>query len=153
MSTTELILKTIFCCMVCDGRIVPEEVAFIQSYANKDKRFEGLDVSNILNTYISELNEGGQVFMSNFLNEIDSAALDEEEQLWLLKSAIETIESDATTDYSEVRFFKEVRNRLSVSDDAILNILPGREDYLLPDIVRKDYSFSFNAAFDNIILS
>ena len=48
------------------------------------------------------------------------------------------IEADHIIQYSEVKFFKKVRNRLTVSDEAILEKLPNSEDYLLPDISAED---------------
>lgn len=68
MTKEELYLKTIFCCIACDGDIATEEVGMVRELCAKDK------------------------------------------------------------------FFKKIRSRLTVSDEAILAEHPDKEDFLLPDI-------------------
>ena len=60
--------------------------------------------------------------------------LNETEQLLLVSLAIKAIEADNRIEYAEVKFFKKIRSRLSVSDEAILAEHPDKEDFLLPDI-------------------
>lgn len=57
-----------------------------------------------------------------------------EEELKLVGLAIQMIEADNNIEYSEVKFFKKIRSRLSVSDEQILEHYPGKENFLLPDI-------------------
>jgi len=56
------------------------------------------------------------------------------EQVLLVSLAIKAIEADNRTEYAEVKFFKKIRSRLTVSDEAILAEHPDKEDFLLPDI-------------------
>lgn len=60
--------------------------------------------------------------------------MNETEQLLLVSLAIKAIEADNRIEYAEVKFFKKIRSRLSVSDEAILAEHPDKEDFLLPDI-------------------
>lgn len=60
--------------------------------------------------------------------------LNETEQLLLVSLAIKAIEADNRIEYAEVKFFKKIRSRLTVSDEAILAEHPDKEDFLLPDI-------------------
>lgn len=60
--------------------------------------------------------------------------LNETEQLLLVSLAIKAIEADNRIEYTEVKFFKKIRSRLTVSDEAILAEHPDKEDFLLPDI-------------------
>lgn len=60
--------------------------------------------------------------------------LNETDQLLLVSLAIKAIEADNRIEYAEVKFFKKIRSRLSVSDEAILAEHPDKEDFLLPDI-------------------
>ena len=60
--------------------------------------------------------------------------LTEEEQLLLIALSIKMIEADSRIEYSEVKFFKKIRARLSVSDEQILEQHPNKEDFLLPDV-------------------
>lgn len=141
METNELYLKTLFCCSACDGEIAPEEVSLVKQLSLKDSLFEGLEVENILNTYIEKINEQGGIFLKDYLREVANAALSDEEQIKLVDLAIKMIEADNQILYSEIKFFKKIRNRLSVTDESILARIPNSEDYLLPDIMAEEKDF------------
>lgn len=49
MTNEELYLKTVFCCMACDGDIADEEVALVQDLCAKDNLFGDIDVSRYIN--------------------------------------------------------------------------------------------------------
>lgn len=52
----------------------------------------------------------------------------------LVSLAFNAIDADNCIAYSEVKFFKKIRSRLSISDEAILEMFPDKEDFLLPDL-------------------
>lgn len=66
------------------------------------------------------------------------AKLSNQEQLMIADLAIQSIEADNRIEYSEVKFFKKIRSRLSIGDEAILKEHPDKEDLLLPDIQTND---------------
>ena len=138
METNELYLKTLFCCSACDGDIAPEEVNLVKNLSQNEKSFEKLNVEEVLNGYITEINKQGKLFLRNYLNEINDANLSEDEQLKIIELAVRMIEADNQILYSEVKFFKKLRNRLPVDDETILKNYPEFEDYLLPDINSED---------------
>lgn len=138
MESNELYLKTLFCCSACDGDIAPEEVNLVKTLSQNEKSFESLNVENVLNGYITEINEQGRLFLKNYLNEVSDANLSEDEQLKIIELAVRMIEADNQILYSEVKFFKKLRSRLPVDDETILKKYPGFEDYLLPDINSED---------------
>ena len=107
----------------------------------------------MLNNYVEQINKEGQNFLKRYLAEVADATLSDNDQIALVDIAIKMIEADNQILYSEVKFFKKIRRRLSVSDESILAALPQTEDYLLPDIIvdEKDDEWS-NITFDNIIL-
>lgn len=134
MTKEELYLKTIFCCIACDGDIVTEEVDMVRDLCAKDRIFHNLDSEEYLNSWITEINEQGGVFLQTYLKEINSVELNKQEQLLLVSLAIKAIEADNCIKYAEVKFFKKIRSRLTISDEAILAEHPNKEDFLLPDI-------------------
>lgn len=143
MDRTELYLKTAFCCMACDGDIVPEEMEKINTLSY----FKGLDIHQILSDYLSQLKKEGSVFLKNYLDEVKNANLTELEECELTNIAIQTIEVDKTIEYNEVAFFKKLRKRLKATDEVLLTTIPQNpnvkdqiapEDYLLPDITDED---------------
>lgn len=121
MTKEELYLKTIFCCIACDGD-------------TKDNIFHDVDSEKYLNSWITEINEQGGMFLQSYLKELNSAGLNETEQLLIASLAIKAIEADNRIEYAEVKFFKKIRSRLTISDEAILAEHPNKEDFLLPDI-------------------
>ncbi|WP_455943834.1 TerB family tellurite resistance protein [Leyella stercorea] len=134
MTKEELYLKTIFCCIACDGNIATEEVDMVRDLCAKDKIFHNLDSEEYLNSWITEINEQGGVFLQTYLKEINSVELNKQEQLLLVSLAIKVIEADNSIEYAEVKFFKKIRSKLTISDEAILAEHPDKEDFLLPDI-------------------
>lgn len=152
MEIKELYLKTVFCCMACDGDIAKEEVALLNKYAHESHLFDGLDITTLVNGYVDGIHSEGRLFLDKYLKELDDTTLLEEQQLEIAKLAIETIEADNKIEYSEVSFFKEIRSRLSISDEAILHEMPGREDYLLPDIKADNLLDGFDLSFKDIKL-
>lgn len=134
MTKEELYLKTIFCCIACDGNIATEEVYMVRDLCAKDRIFHNLDSEVYLNSWITEINEQGGAFLQTYLKEINSVELNEQEQLLLVSLAIKAIEADNSIEYAEVKFFKKIRSKLTISDEAILAEHPDKEDFLLPDI-------------------
>lgn len=151
MELKELYLKTVFCCMSCDGDIAKEEIALLEKYAKENHLFDGLDIKTLVNGYVDSIHSEERMFLDSYLQELADSTLTDDEQLEIVKLAIETIEADNKIEYSEVSFFKEIRSRLSISDDAILKEMPGREDYLLPDIKTNNILDGLNVSFDNIV--
>ncbi len=149
MKTNELLLKTAFCCMACDGEIAKEEINLVKQITKQSDLFADLDVEKTLNEYIAQINEQGKAFLSNYIKEVAEASLSTEEELQLVKIAIQTIEADENIEYSEVSFFKRIRAKLNISDEEILAELPDKDDYLLPDIMVPEEE-EFNISFDNI---
>lgn len=141
MDINELYLKTLFCCSACDGDIAKEEIDLVKNITKDYDYFKELQVEETLNSYISEINVLGKTFLRNYLTDLSKSSLSENDQLILIDLAIKMIEADNIIQYSEVKFFKKIRNRLTVSDDVILARFPNYEDYLLPDIstVEKDF--------------
>ena len=108
MRTTALYLKTAFCCMACDGGIADEELSMLKQYIESNKEtFEDTEIENLLNLYVSEINEKGVLFLKNYLTEVAGANISEAEQLGLIKLAISIIESDNKIEYSEVAFSRK----------------------------------------------
>ena len=153
MNNQELLLKTIFACMACDGDIATEEVHVLRELIDTTDLFKELDVEVILKKYIDSINKDGVSFLNKYLSDIAEATLSKEEQMYLVDLAFKTIEADKRIEYSEVKFFKKIRVRLSLTDDEILTKHPDKEDFLLPDINVADDPEWNKVTFSEIILS
>ncbi len=154
MTKKELYLKTVFCCIACDGDIAEEEVGLIRELGTKDKLFSDIDTGKYTNAWINEINKQGSMFLQNYLNEIAMEDLNEKDQLLLISLAFNAIEADNRIEYSEVKFFKKIRSRLSISDETILGNFPDKEDFLLPDLeVAELPMWDENTHFNQITIS
>lgn len=134
MNINELYLKTIFCCMACDGDIAPEEVAMVKTVTSNEPEFKDLDVEGVVNDYIAAINDRGAAFLKQYLKEVSQQEMTDGEQMKVIDLAVRTIMADNVIEYSEVKFFKKIRSRLSLTDEQILEQHPDIEDWLLPDI-------------------
>lgn len=150
MNIKELYIKTIFCCMACDGDIAKEEVELIKNIASKQNTFDGINVESTINEYIALINANGAVFLKKYLYELANQKLSDEEQFQIIDFAIQTILADNRIEYSEVKFFKKIRYRLSLTDEQILAVHPDIEDFLLPDINIAEDPVWGNVIFENI---
>lgn len=152
MNNQDLFLKTIFACMACDGDIATEEVQLLRELIANTDLFKELDVEVTLKKYIDSINQNGVSFLNQYLSEVAEDELSKEEQMQLVDLAFRTIEADKNIEYSEIKFFKKIRVRLSLTDKEILSKYPDKEDFLLPDInVASDPEWN-NVVFAEITL-
>ena len=150
MNTQELLLKTIFACMACDGDIAPEEIQMLRELITNTDLFKELDVEVMLKKYVDSINQNGVSFLNSYLSDIAEAELSKKDQMCLVDLAFKTIEADNRIEYSEVKFFKKIRIRLSLTDEEILAKYPAKEEFLLPDINVADDPEWNNVTFAEI---
>lgn len=150
MNTQELYLKTIFCCMACDGDIAKEEISLVKEVTSLQDDFRNMDVETMINEYVTLINADGTMFLKKYLKELEQQKLSYEEQIRIVDLAMKTILADNRVEYSEVKFFKKIRSRLSLTDEQILAVYPDMEDFLLPDINVAEDPVWNNVLFDNI---
>jgi uncharacterized tellurite resistance protein B-like protein len=135
----KLLLKTAFCCMAADGNIDIREVALIKTMCEKSPLFEDLNFHEEINTLVSKINTNGKEFISYYFDELKSTTLSEQEELAVIDFAIQIIKADEEVQYSEIKFFKNIRHRLKVSDERILALYPDIEQFLEEDIVTESF--------------
>lgn len=150
MKNQELLLRTIFACMACDGDIAFEEVQVLRELIEDTDLFKDLDVEEVLKKYVDSINKDGVSFLNNYLCNIAEDTLSKAEQMCLIDLAFKTIEADKCIEYSEVKFFKKIRARLTLSDEEILVKYPDKEDFLLTDINVADDTEWNNVTFAEI---
>lgn len=147
----ELLLKTAFACMACDGNIAPEEVELIKNFDNDGHLFGDINVDEELKSMVEDLNELGKIFLKNYLNTINESQLNEDDSIKVLDVAAKMIKADDIIQYSEIKFFKVIKANLNVSDKTILEKVEGIDDmWIAQDI--KDYGILYDAYFENIEL-
>jgi len=138
----KLLFQTDFCCMASDGNIDKREVATIKSMCEKSPLFENIDIQAELNLLVDKINVEGKKFITDYFELLKNTSLPEEDELTLIDFAIQTILADEIIEYSEIKFFKNIRYRLKVSDEKILERfakVPDIEMFLGQDIVTESF--------------
>jgi uncharacterized tellurite resistance protein B-like protein len=139
ISFDKLLLKTAFCCMASDGHIDNLEISRIKSMCEKSLLLKDLDFHEEINLLVSEINTAGKAFINQYFDLLGKTNMSEQEELVLIDYAIQTIIADEQIEYSEIKFFKNIRHRLKVSDDSILAVFPDIEQFLEDDIVTESF--------------
>ena len=139
---SKLLLHTAFCCMASDGDIDKREISLIKSMCEKSSLFENVNIQTELNQLVKKINVEGKKFITDFFELLKNTSLSEEEELTLLDFAIQTIWADERVEYSEIKFYKNIRYRLNVSDEKILDRfsnVPNIELFLGQDIITESF--------------
>jgi uncharacterized tellurite resistance protein B-like protein len=139
ISLDKLLLKTAFCCMASDGHIDNREITLIKTICENSQLFNDLNIEDEINSLISKINTKGKEFISNYFDLLGKYSLTEKEELNLIDFAIQTIKADEQIEYSEIKFFKNIRHRLKISDENILAVFPDIEQFLEEDIVTESF--------------
>ena len=139
ISFDKLLLKSAFCCMASDGHIDDREIALIKSMCEKSPLFKDFNFQEEINFLVNKINTRGKEFISYYFDLLGKSNLTEKEELTLIDFSIQTIKADEQIEYSEIKFFKNIRHRLNVSDETILAEFPDIEQFLEEDIVTDSF--------------
>jgi uncharacterized tellurite resistance protein B-like protein len=139
ISFDKFLLKSAFCCMASDGHIDNREIALIKTMCENSPLFNDFNFQEEINSLINMINTRGKEFISSYFDLLDKSTLTEKEELTLIEFAIQTIKADEQIEYSEIRFFKNIRHRLKISDEIILAVFPDIEQFLEEDIVTESF--------------
>lgn len=153
MELNELLLKTAFACMSCDGEIAAEEVDVLKQMAQNKHLFGDIDINKELDRLVQEININGKIFLKQYLLSLSELTLTEDEELKIADVAVQTIRSDNKIEYSEIKFFKVIRSNLkNVSDNKLLETIEGIDENYLAQDIKTDYLHLYEDYFDNIEL-
>ncbi len=147
-----LLLRTAFACMACDGEIAAEEVSLIKGLSDKENLFGNIEADKELDALHQEINQLGKGFLQNYFSLLKNAELNVQDELNILRIAALVIQADNKIEYSEIKFFKVIRSCLNVGDEEILaNIKEVDEIYLAQDI-KQDYTQLYDNYFASVNL-
>lgn len=125
--------------MASDGHIDNREVALIKKMCENSPLFKDFDFQEEINSLLDKINTRGKEFISYYFDLLGKSSLTEKEELTLIDFAIQTIKADEVIEYAEIKFFKNIRHRLKISDENILKVFPDIELFLEQDIVTESY--------------
>jgi len=125
--------------MASDGIIDKREIALIKSMYANSPIFNDLNFQEEINSLVNKINARGKEFIACFFDLLEKSALSEKEELTLIDFAIQTIKADEQVKYSEIKFFKNIRHRLKISDENILAVFPDIEEFLEEDVITESF--------------
>lgn len=150
MEQKELLLRTAFACMACDGDIAPEEVELIKQMSKK-QLFGDVNIDHELNLLVEEINTKGKGFLKQYLQCVAEQNMTEEEELQLANVAVQTIREDKKVEYSEIKFFKVLRSNLKVvTDESLLKNIEGIDENYIAQDIQTDYLQLYDDYFNNV---
>lgn len=137
ISFDKLLLKTAFCCMASDGNVDKREISLIKSMCENSPLFKDFNFHEEINILVNKINTRGKEFITYYFELLKETSLTEQEELTLIDFAIQTIKADEQIEYSEIKFFKNIRHRLAISDEKILASFSDIEMFLEEDIATE----------------
>ncbi len=150
----KMLLKTGFCCMASDGHIDDKEISLLKNHFAKLNDSSSIDLINDINDLLAELNSNPQKFLHDFFDFIKISKFSKNETLSILEIALNIILADDKIEYSEIKFFKNIRHRLQISDAEIcsnFSNIAEIESFLEADIINESSLSSLTSHFiDNI---
>ena len=153
MEQNELLLRTAFACMSCDGDIASEEVDLIKQMSKERQLFGEIDIDKELDELVKEINLKGKGFLKQYLISLAEESLTEEQELKVADVAVQTIRADNRIEYSEIKFFKVLRSNLKiVSDETLLEKIDGIDENYLAQDIQADYLQMYDDYFNTIEL-
>lgn len=153
MEQNELLLRTAFACMSCDGDIASEEVELIKQLDREKRLFGDVDIDKELDELVKEINLKGKGFLKQYLISLTEESLTEEQELQVADVAVQTIRIDNRIEYSEIKFFKVLRSNLKiVSDETLLDKIDGIDENYLAQDIQADYLQMYDDYFNTIEL-
>ena len=151
MEFNELLLRTAFACMSCDGDIAPEEVDLIKQTDKEQHLFGDVDINVELDKLVNEINLKGKGFLKQYLKSLAEQTLTEDEELKVADVAVRMIRADNIIQYSELKFFKVLRSNFKVvSDKTLLEKVENIDESYLAQDIRADYLKIYEDYFNNI---
>lgn len=153
MEQNELLLRTAFACMSCDGDIASEEVELIKRLDREKRLFGDVDIDKELDELVKEINLKGKGFLKQYLISLAEESLTEEQELQVADVAVQTIRIDNRIEYSEIKFFKVLRSNLKiVSDETLLDKIDGIDENYLAQDIQAGYLQMYDDYFNTIEL-
>lgn len=143
----QLLIKTAFACMACDGCLDAREVECVRQFIQNDNLYLESELKIELDKLVDEFNLDANTFMSQFFSDLHNTDLTEDDQLKIIEYAVAIIRADEEIDYMEIKFFKIIRSLLSVSDEEIRGRFADIEEFLKEDILSDPLRSYYNRSF------
>jgi len=116
-----VLLKTAFATMACDGHIDQREIDELCSINEKTRYFDGIKFRKVLDDLISDFRKGSGSAIKHILDEVLECDMSPIQELLALEVSIRIINSDGKHDENEVRFIHALRSKLNLANEVIFD--------------------------------
>ena len=136
------LFRLAFCVMACDGHIDDREVKEIRSMNKSSAYFQGIDLSDELETLLAELKTRGKHIVNELFEKLTKFDISTVQELLILEIAFRMVAADEKHDENEIKFVRYLRSKLKVHDEIIRDRF-GTVEYLFDkdysqDVIRKE---------------
>jgi uncharacterized tellurite resistance protein B-like protein len=142
-----LLLKSAVSVIACDGRIEESEISEIRNMAENEIYFMGYDFEEPLEETLKTIKEKGSSAINDYLKEVSTANLNNNQELLLIEVLIRAIESDDKIEPNEIKFLQMVKSKLKTSEETIITKFPKQMNYLI-DFHNYDLNQEFTDEFN-----
>lgn len=117
--------------MACDGDIADEEVNEIKQIVANEIYFMGYDFEEPLKSNIEYIKLNGKNAINQYLQEIATNELNENQEILLVEVLLKMIQADAKVEESELKFLQMAKSKLKTDEQTLIVKFPHQIEYLM----------------------
>ncbi|MEI6313087.1 MAG: hypothetical protein WCP57_12570 [Bacteroidota bacterium] len=125
------LFKSAVMAMACDGEIAEEEIIEIKNIVTNEIYFMGYDFENPLKSNLENIKVNGKNAINQYLQEIASNDLNEQQEILLIEVVLRMILADAKVEESELKFLQMVKSKLKTDEQTLIVKFPQQISYLM----------------------
>lgn len=125
------LFKSAIMAMACDGDIADEEVNEIKQIVANEIYFMGYDFEEPLKSNIEYIKLNGKNAINQYLQEIATNELNENQEILLVEVLLKMIQADAKVEESELKFLQMAKSKLKTDEQTLIVKFPHQIEYLM----------------------
>lgn len=127
----DFLFKSAVMAMACDGDIAEAEIEEIKSIVANEIYFMGYDFDEPLKNNIENIKANGKGAINQYLQEIGTNNLNEQQEILLIEVLLRIIEADNDVQNTELKFLQLAKAKLKIDEQTLIVKFPKQIDYLL----------------------
>ncbi len=127
----DFLFKSAVMAMACDGDIAETEIEEIKSIVSNEIYFMGYDFVEPLRNNIDNIKANGKGAINQYLQEIGTNNLNENQEILLIEVLLRIIEADNDIQPTELKFLQMAKAKLKVDEQTLIVKFPSKINLLL----------------------
>ena len=125
------LFKSAIMAMACDGDIADEKLNEIKQIVANEIYFMGYDFEEPLKSNIEYIKLNGKNAINQYLQEIATNELNENQEILLVEVLLKMIQADAKVEESELKFLQMAKSKLKTDEQTLIVKFPHQIEYLM----------------------